>query len=193
MIDRTYYPVFWVPTSLLLATSLVVSAVRFRAALRSSRGWSWDDTAAAVALFLIFALYFLEVVLYTRGFGRRVTPGNDLTVDKAFDSPILKVTGLLWMWALNITRISIGLLLLPLRRQWSWWRWTLWAVIASNAAWLPALTAVQLTICIPVWAQWAPTPGAVCMTPAALLAWARAYHGKSLPLHLPPGHFKIKR
>ncbi|KAL8351299.1 hypothetical protein RB598_006197 [Gaeumannomyces tritici] len=176
MIDRTYSPVFWVPTSLLLTIAFVVSAVRFRAALRSARGWSWDDTTAAVAFVMIIALYFLEIVLYSRAFGRRTPPGNDATIDTPFDSPIMKATGLLWMWALNITRVSIGLLLLPLRQQWSWWRWTLWTVIALNIAWLPALTAVQLTICIPIWSQWIPTPGAVCMTPAALLAWARTYH-----------------
>ncbi|KAL8366208.1 hypothetical protein RB595_004798 [Gaeumannomyces hyphopodioides] len=186
MIDRTYFPVFWVPTSLLLATAFVVSAIRFRAAVRSSRGWAWDDTTAAVALVLIITLYFLEIVLYSRAFGRRVPPGNDPALDTAFDNPLMKATGLLWMWALNITRISIGLMLLPLRQQWSWWRWTLWAVIAVNAAWLPALTTVQLTICIPVWAQWIPTPGAVCMTPDALLAWARTYHVHTAKLHTNP-------
>ncbi|KAJ1322910.1 hypothetical protein MN608_11762 [Microdochium nivale] len=92
--------------------------------------------------------------------------------------------GFLWMLALNMTRISIGLMLLPLREQWSWWRWTLWSVIAVNIVWLLAVTVIHFTICIPLSALWTSTADAVCMPTQGLLTWARTYHWCNLICNL---------
>ncbi|KXJ86459.1 hypothetical protein Micbo1qcDRAFT_209144 [Microdochium bolleyi] len=180
MIDRTYFPVFWVPASVLLATALVVSAVRFRVARQSPRGWGWDDTTAAVALLFTIGQFSLQIVLYVRGLGMEtfVSPGP------IFESPLLWAMGLLWMLALNMTRISIGLMLLPLRQQWWWWRWTLWSVIAVNAVWLVAVTAINFSICVPLTALWTPTADAVCIPTPALLTWALTYHWCNLICNL---------
>ncbi|KAL8287872.1 hypothetical protein RB597_000045 [Gaeumannomyces tritici] len=171
MSDPNYLPLFYVPASVLLATGTVVTVIRFRGARLSARGWGWDDTTAAFAMVVIAAYYAMLVVLYVRGRGTRLTVEDPLV-----DIPLEVASGIIWIWGLNLTRISIALMLLPLRNQWHWWRWTLWSVVAVNVAWLPAATAIQMVVCRPISALWQPTPDAVCLTADQLLAYARAFH-----------------
>jgi len=94
--------------------------------------------------------------------------------------PLVVADGVLWVWALNVTRISVALLLLRLKDSLPW-RVTLWGIIAVQACMLVVGTTMHLVMCRPISARWAPTPTATCIPPPNFMAYGYVYSGKLPP------------
>lgn len=94
--------------------------------------------------------------------------------------PLVVADGVLWVWALNVTRISVALLLLRLKDSLPW-RVTLWAIIGIQACMLVVGTTMHLVMCRPISARWAPTPTATCIPPPDFMTYGYIYSGKLAP------------
>jgi hypothetical protein len=98
--------------------------------------------------------------------------------------PLVVADGVLWVWALNVIRISVALMLLRLKDSLPW-KVTLWGIVAIQSAMLVVGTTMHLVMCRPISARWAPTPSAVCIPNPSFMAYGYVYSGKSGPDHSP--------
>jgi hypothetical protein len=97
--------------------------------------------------------------------------------------PLVVADGVLWVWALNVIRIAVALMLLRFKEESLPWKLTVWAVIALQACMLIVGTTMHLVMCQPISARWAPTPAARCIYAPYFMAYGDVYSGK------PPGPF----
>ena len=93
--------------------------------------------------------------------------------------PLVVADGVLWVWALNATRISVALLLLRLKDS-TPWRVTLWAIVGVQACMLVVGTTMHLVMCRPISARWAPTPDATCIPAPKFMVYGYVYSGELL-------------
>lgn len=91
--------------------------------------------------------------------------------------PYIVADGVLWVWGLNIIRISVALLLLRLKDS-PPWRMALWSVITVQACMLAVGTTMHLVMCRPITARWAPTPEAKCIYAPHFMIYGYIYSGK---------------
>jgi hypothetical protein len=94
--------------------------------------------------------------------------------------PLVVADGVLWVWALNVTRISVALLLLRLKDSLPW-RVTLWAIIGVQGCMLVVGTTMHLVMCRPISARWAPTATATCISVPYFVTYGYIYSGKLAP------------
>lgn len=93
--------------------------------------------------------------------------------------PLIVADGVLWVWAMNVTRISVALMLLRFRDSRSrLWVTTVWVVICVQACMLTVGTIMHLIMCRPISARWAPTPSADCINPEHFMVYGFIFTGK---------------
>lgn len=93
--------------------------------------------------------------------------------------PLVVADGVLWVWALNMIRISVAFMLLRLKDS-RRWRLTLWIIIGIQVSMVIVGTTMQLVMCRPISARWAPTPTAQCIPPPYFMTYGYIYSGKLL-------------
>lgn len=92
--------------------------------------------------------------------------------------PLVVADGVLWVWGLNMIRISVAFMLLRLKDSWLW-RVTLWSIISIQTSMLVVGTTMHLVMCRPISARWAPTPEAICIPTPNFMAYGYVYSGMS--------------
>jgi len=90
------------------------------------------------------------------------------------DVPWNIAAGFLYLWGLNVVRISVSLWLLPLGIS-AWWRLPLWTIIVVNIGLIIVATTINSLVCRPLSALWEPVPGAVCLGWDQLVMYGKSY------------------
>ncbi|KAK4442421.1 hypothetical protein QBC34DRAFT_418773 [Podospora aff. communis PSN243] len=129
-----------------------------------------DDATLAFALILTIAWYGITAVMYSYGRGvQGAIPTPSL------NGPLIVATAVLWVWALNVIRISVGLMLLRLKDS-RRWKITLWTIIAVQICMLIVGTTMHLVLCNPISDRWAlPGTKTNCMPLADFQAYGYVY------------------
>lgn len=91
--------------------------------------------------------------------------------------PLIVADGVLWVWALNVIRISVALMLLRLKESLPW-KLTLWVIVGVQLCMLTVGTTMHLVMCRPIAARWTPIPGAQCINPPDFMIYGYTYSGK---------------
>jgi hypothetical protein len=125
---------------------------------------------------LTIAWYGVDAAMYHYGRGVEGSVPDPWTM-----GPLVVADGVLWVWALNVIRISVALLLLRLKDSWPW-RLTLWTVVGVQVCMLIVGTTMHLVMCQPISARWAPTATARCIYTPYFMTYGYIYSGK-LPLY----------
>lgn len=94
--------------------------------------------------------------------------------------PLVVADGVLWVWAMNVIRISIALMLLRLKDSRPW-KATLWTVAAVQLLMLIVGTTMHLVMCRPLSARWAPTAASECIPPPKFIVYGYVYSGTFSP------------
>src|SRR5205823_4946944 len=120
------------------------------------------------------AWYAIDVAMYCYGRGL-----EGFTPDAWTMGPLVVADGVLWVWGLNMIRISVALMLLRLRDSRSLpWTFTLWTIIGVQTSMLIVGTTMHLVMCRPISARWAPTPTAQCIYGPSFMIYGYVYSGK---------------
>jgi len=90
--------------------------------------------------------------------------------------PLIVATAVLWVWALNIIRISVALMLLRLKDSRPW-KITLWGLITIQTMMLIVGTTMHLVMCNPISGRWG-VPGAKCIPDAEFKIYGYVYSCK---------------
>ncbi|KAH7347003.1 hypothetical protein BKA66DRAFT_433020, partial [Pyrenochaeta sp. MPI-SDFR-AT-0127] len=101
--------------------------------------------------------FSLDISLYVLGYGI-----VDYVPDQSVFMPLGFAGGIMWIWGLNMIRVSMGFLLLRLKDSMRW-RWPLWTLISIQALLALAATAMQLARCWPISSAWKPTSNLKCI------------------------------
>ncbi|KAK4149538.1 hypothetical protein C8A00DRAFT_18788 [Chaetomidium leptoderma] len=117
------------------------------------------------------AWYGIDVAMYYYG---RALEG--FTPDPWTMGPLIVADGVLWVWGLNVIRISAALLLLRLKNSRPW-KLALWTVIGVQTCMLIVGTTMHLVMCQPISARWAPTPTAKCIGVPYFMTYGYIYSG----------------
>lgn len=100
--------------------------------------------------------------------------------------PLIVADGVLWVWGLNVIRISAALMLLRLKDSLPW-KLALWTVITIQACMLVVGTTMHLVMCQPISGRWAPTPTAKCIPTPNFMIYGYVYSGKLVCHHFNGG------
>lgn len=122
---------------------------------------------------LTIAWYGIDVAMYHYGRGIEGFVPDPWTM-----GPLIVADGVLWVWGLNVIRISAALLLLRLKDSLPW-KLALGTVITIQACMLVVGTTMHLVMCQPISARWAPTPTAKCIPVPNFMIYGYVYSGKS--------------
>jgi hypothetical protein len=113
--------------------------------------------------------------------------------------PLIVATGVLWVWALCIIRMSVALMLLRLKDSRPW-KITVWTVIAVQVCMVIVGTTMHLVLCDPISARWAKVGDFKCIPDAEFMKYGYVYSSMSISapfnLHvllglLVPAHFPL--
>ena len=91
--------------------------------------------------------------------------------------PWLLVSAVVWLWALNLIRISMGLMLLRLKED-RGWMWPLRALVILQVGLIIVAGTVQTLRCQPVSGSWDPTPETKCISHTGMMVYGYVYNGK---------------
>lgn len=193
---------FLAPASLLYAVSVILTAARMYCRARPQLALRWNDYALLLAN--VSALFNLTtscrrcrhsntnrvinrtqgvgsawfaIVVWLYGRGRGV---DDYPTDPAATAaigPWSVAAGLLWIWATNLVRASMGLMLLRLKDE-RRWKWPLRILVLVQVCLIIVATTVQLQICRPLSSVWNPTPDMKCISKSVMVTYATVYNGK---------------
>ncbi|KAK4232957.1 hypothetical protein C8A03DRAFT_19869, partial [Achaetomium macrosporum] len=160
------------PVGTFLGIVCITASLRIYWRLRPVRRIGADDLTLSFALqVLTIAWYGVDVAMYHHGRGLEGFSPDPWTM-----GPLVTADGVLWVWALNIIRISVALLLLRLKNS-SPWRLTLWAVMSVQVCMLIVGTTMHLVMCQPISARWAPTATARCIYTPYFMTYGYIYSG----------------
>jgi hypothetical protein len=116
--------------------------------------------------------FIITAYLYQRGRGVENQPPDLVSI-----GPWLVTAGLVWIWALNLVRISMGFMLLRLKEERSG-VWSLRSLILVQICFILAATTVQLLICRPLSGVWNPTPDMVCISASDMMTYGTVWNSK---------------
>jgi len=122
---------------------------------------------------LASAWFFLMAYLYGRGRGVENYPTDLVAI-----GPSLVAAGLIWLWTLNLLRISMGLMLLRLKEE-RHWVWPLHLLILVQICLMIAASTVQLLVCRPLSSVWNPTPEMKCIPISGMMTYGIIYNGET--------------
>lgn len=123
---------------------------------------------------ITLAWFSLSITLYALGRGVENYVPNPWIY-----KPMSKAHGILWIWGLNMIRISMGFMLLRLKDSRKW-KWSLRILITINAFLALAATAMQLAKCWPISSEWKPTPGSKCISKGSFEVYGFTYSGEEM-------------
>ncbi|KAK4118312.1 hypothetical protein N657DRAFT_659645 [Parathielavia appendiculata] len=159
------------PVGTFLGIACITTSLRVYWRLRPVRRIGADDLTLLLALILTIAWYGVDVAMYHYGRGIEGFSPDPWTM-----GPLVVADGVLWVWALNVIRISVALLLLRLKDSLPW-RLALWVVISVQVCMLIVGTTMHLVMCQPISARWAPTPTARCIYTPYFMTYGYIYSG----------------
>ncbi|KAL2133711.1 hypothetical protein VTI74DRAFT_1887 [Chaetomium olivicolor] len=180
--DRTdAYPLAFVGT--FLGIACVTTGMRIYWRARPIWRVGADDYTLLFALVLTIAWYGIDMAMYCYGRGLEGFAPDPWTM-----GPLVVADGVLWVWGLNVIRISVALLLLRLKDSLESlpWKLTLWTVIGVQLCMLIVGTTMHLVMCQPISARWAPTPTARCIYAPSFMIYGYLYSASDLILSLLP-------
>ena len=119
---------------------------------------------------LTLGWFSLDIALCV--FGRGI---DHYALDVSIYLPLSMAVGILWIWALNMIRISMGFMLLRLKDS-AKWKWPLWALITTEALLALAATAMQLAFCWPISSK--PNPHTKCISTRSFEIYGWVYSGE---------------
>ncbi|KAK1828917.1 hypothetical protein QBC39DRAFT_264327 [Podospora conica] len=90
--------------------------------------------------------------------------------------PLIVADGVLWLWGINVIRISVALMLLRLKDNLSW-KCTLWTIIGAQVCMLIVGTTMHLVMCQPISGRWTSDPAAKCIAPDKFMIYGYVYSG----------------
>ncbi|KAK4244592.1 hypothetical protein C7999DRAFT_17163 [Corynascus novoguineensis] len=176
------------PVGVLLGIACITTGLRIYWRLRPPRRTGADDYTLLFALglfrnhvgvnslvtqFVTIAWYGIDVAMYHYGRGLEGFRPDPWTM-----GPLIVADGVLWVWGLNVIRISVAMMLLRFRDGRSLaWKLTVWTVIGVQACMLVVGTTMHLVMCRPISARWAPTPDAICIEGPRFMAYGYVYSG----------------
>ena len=123
--------------------------------------------------------FFATATMY--GHGRDV---ENYPFDCGRFGPLIVVVGVMWLWSLNLIRISGGLMPLRLKDDRRWF-WPLRALIALQGCLMLAVMGMQIFTCNPISALWNPTPESQCIPVSGMRVYIIVYNGESANQHQP--------
>lgn len=97
--------------------------------------------------------------------------------------PLIVATGVLWLWALCVIRISVALMLLRLKDSRPW-KTTVWAVIGVQICMIIVGMTMHLVMCQPISARWAKVGTFKCIPEDDFKNYGYVYSGMWAPFHL---------
>ncbi|KAL2188150.1 hypothetical protein L209DRAFT_741296 [Thermothelomyces heterothallicus CBS 203.75] len=161
------------PVGTLLGLACITTGLRIYWRLQPSQRIGADDYTLLFALFVTIAWYGIDAAMYHHGRGL-----EGFRPDPWIMGPLIVAGGVLWVWGINVVRISVALMLLRFRDSLSLpWTMTVWAVIGVQTCMLAVGTIMHLVICRPISARWAPTPSASCIKPTHFMMYGYLYSG----------------
>lgn len=83
----------------------------------------------------------------------------------------------LWLWGINVIRISVALMLLRLKDSLAW-KCTLWTIVGAQVCMLIVGTTMHLVMCQPISGRWTSVPVAKCIPPADFMIYGYVYSGE---------------
>ncbi|KAH7150606.1 hypothetical protein DER46DRAFT_464259, partial [Fusarium sp. MPI-SDFR-AT-0072] len=179
-----------IPSSILLALALLTSITRLYTRCRPKCLLRWDDYTLVFALLLLIVWYAIVATLYS--YGRGVV---GYAQPASIVGPLGATCGVLWFWSMNMVRISMCLMILPLKDS-RRWKYPLWSLIAVQIGMIISATSINLAYCRPLSAAWEPNPDAVCLEPWQMEVFAYTYNAfniaSDLILSLIPLAFIVK-
>jgi len=119
---------------------------------------------------LTIAWFAIVVVLYS--YGRGIV-GYALPL--SIVGPLEAAAGVIWIWSMNMTRVSMCLMILRVKTS-KQWKWSLWGLTAVQIGLIIAATSVNLNYCHPLTAAWKPNPDDVCLKPSQMKAFGYTYN-----------------
>ncbi|AEO58230.1 hypothetical protein MYCTH_93589 [Thermothelomyces thermophilus ATCC 42464] len=185
------------PVGTLLGIACITTGLRIYWRLQPSQRIGADDYTLLFALtadlgparsqFVTIAWYGIDAAMYHHGRGLEGFGPDPWTM-----GPLIVAGGVLWVWGINVIRISVALMLLRFRDSRSLpWTMTVWAVIGVQTCMLAVGTIMHLVMCRPISARWAPTPSANCIKPTHFMTYGYLYSGFTIASDLIPSLLPI--
>jgi hypothetical protein len=159
------------PVGTFLGIACITTGLRIYWRIRPTWRIGADDYTLVFALVLTIVWYGIDVAMYH--YGRGIA---GFIPDPWLMGPLIVADGVLWVWGLNVIRISAALLLLRLKDSLPW-KMTLWTVITVQACMLVVGTTMHLVMCQPISGRWAPTPTAKCIPVPNFMIYGYVYSG----------------
>jgi len=158
------------PIGVLLVICCTTTALRIFWRIKPTWRIGIDDLTLVFALILTIIWYGITAAEYHHGRGIEGLPPVLPTV-----GPMIVATGVLWVWALNLIRISIAFMLLRLKDSRPW-KIALWSIIVVQVSMLIVGTTMHLVLCNPISDRWA-APGAKthCIPDPSFKAYGYAF------------------
>ncbi|KAL2163962.1 hypothetical protein VTH06DRAFT_3175 [Thermothelomyces fergusii] len=161
------------PVGTLVGIACITTGLRVYWRLQPSQRIGADDYTLLFALLVTLAWYGVDAAMYHHGRGVQGFHPDPWTM-----GPLIVADGVLWVWGMNLIRISVALMLLRFRDSRSLpWTMTVWAVVAVQACMLAVGTVMHLIMCRPISARWAPTPSADCIPLHRFRMYGYVYSG----------------
>ncbi|KAK3299517.1 kinase-like domain-containing protein [Chaetomium fimeti] len=162
------------PVGTFLGIACITTGLRIYWRIRPTWRIGADDYTLVFALVLTIVWYGIDVAMYHYGRGIEGFMPDPWTM-----GPLIVADGVLWVWGLNVIRISAALLLLRLKDSLPW-KLALWTVITVQACMLVVGTTMHLVMCQPISARWAPTPTAKCIPVPNFMIYGYVYSGLTI-------------
>ncbi|KAH6845680.1 hypothetical protein B0I37DRAFT_328984 [Chaetomium sp. MPI-CAGE-AT-0009] len=162
------------PVGTFLGIACITTGLRIYWRIRPTWRIGADDYTLVFALVLTIVWYGIDVAMYYYGRGIEGFIPDPWTM-----GPLIVADGVLWVWGLNVIRISAALLLLRLKDSLRW-KLALWTVITVQACMLIVGTTMHLVMCQPISARWAPTPTAKCIPVPDFMIYGYVYSGLTI-------------
>lgn len=132
----------------LLGLACITSTLRIYWRMRPTWRIGADDLTLMFSLVLTIIWYAITAAEYH--YGRGI---EGFLPDMSTMGPLIVATGVLWVWALCIIRMSVALMLLRLKDSRPW-KTTVWTVIAVQVCMVIVGTTMHLVLCNPISGRW---------------------------------------
>ncbi|EAQ90397.1 predicted protein [Chaetomium globosum CBS 148.51] len=168
------------PVGTFLGIACITTGLRIYWRIKPTWRIGADDYTLVFALVLTIAWYGIDVAMYHYGRGIEGFVPDPWTM-----GPLIVADGVLWVWGLNVIRISAALLLLRLKDSLPW-KLALGTVITIQACMLVVGTTMHLVMCQPISARWAPTPTAKCIPVPNFMIYGYVYSASDFTISILP-------